>query len=217
MSVYIEGIGKHKIEYPNHEDVQFSDLSEYVLLAKKAISKFANRFYNGLSRKMLYDEDAVSNVAYCIMLSDWRYQENYKKDHNKTRYSYRNQCALWAIQSYVTKTYKQNKTKNVTYSLDYSHNTDDESMTAYTFIRDQNDKEPIDNIIYEEEQNLNKEIISKLLSTKNISDRQKEYIKLYYFHDMTYDQIGKRFSLTREAIRQSIRKAIEKMGEVYSA
>ena len=143
MSVYIEGIGTHKINYRDHNEVEFSNLSEYMLMAKKSISKFANKFYNGLSRIMLQDEDAVSSVAYCIMLADWRYDENYNtKIKNKTRYSYRNQCAIWAIQSYVTKNYRKQKSKQYhTYSLDYP-TYQEKSNTYYTYIEDPKQKVP---------------------------------------------------------------------------
>lgn len=214
MSVYIEGIGTHKINYRDHNEVEFSNLSEYMLMAKKSISKFANKFYNGLSRIMLQDEDAVSSVAYCIMLADWRYDENYNtKIKNKTRYSYRNQCAIWAIQSYVTKNYRKQKSKQYhTYSLDYP--TDQEkSNTYYTYIEDPKTKSPVQVLQEQERLETIKTKVRDLINDETISEQQREYIRLYYYEGMTFDQIGKRFSLTREAIRQSIKKAIKAIRE----
>ena len=216
MSVQIEGIGKQKIEYRNHNEIDFYCLSEYLTLAKKSISKFANRFYNGLARKMLKDEDAISNIAYSLMLADWRYDENYpnqKNEQKKTQYSYRNQCAIWAIQSYITKNYKRNNSKKQKiYSLDYA--TDEEkSNTSYSYIKDKKTKNPLENIIEDEEKEDLRLFLNNLLETNQLSDKQKDYVKLYYYEGYTFEQIGKKFGLTREAIRQSIKKGLAKIKE----
>jgi len=214
MSIQIEGIGNQKISYKDHKTINFYSLPEYLNLAKKSISKFANKFYGGLARKMLKDEDAVSNIAYSLMLADWRYDENYQSQNSqkKTQYSYRNQCALWAIQSYITKNYKTKKSSpSKIFSLD--HYSNDESNNSYRFIQDQKAVDPHEYTVSTEEQVVIKDLITKLLSTKSISDRQKQYIELYYYEGMTFDQIGKKFSLTREAVRQSIKKAIAKIKE----
>jgi RNA polymerase sigma factor (sigma-70 family) len=216
MSVYIEGIGNQKISYPDHDNIKFASVSEYLLFAKKSISKFANNFYNGLSRIMLQDDDAISNVAYCIMLADWRYNENYHiKVKNKTRYSYRNQCAIWAIQSYITKNYKKNSQHYSVYSLDYSNN-EDSSSTCYNYIQDHKVKNPSEAVEEQERTENLKLKISQLINNDSISDQQKEYIRLYYYEGKTFEQIGKKFSLTREAIRQSIKKAIKTIRETNS-
>lgn len=221
MSVYVEGIGNQKIQYRNHEEVDFYGLNEYLTLAKKSISKFANRFYNGLARKMLKDEDAISNVAYCLMLADWRYDQNYvsKANNNKqkTRYSYRNQCALWAIQSYMTKNYKKNHSNNYkVYSLD--HSIDEENNnTSYTYINDKRTPTPVDSLIESEEKSELRNFLDSLLNTDELSDKQKEYVKLYYYEGNTFEQIGKKYGLTREAIRQSIKKALVKIKETANA
>ena len=209
MSLYIENIGNQKISYKNADEINFSDLSEYLLMAKKSISSFANRFYHGLAPQMLHDEDAVSNIAYAIMLADWRYDENYKgkRDLQKTRYSYRNQCALWAIQTYVTKTSKK-KNKNKIFSLDYTTEEDQKKNNAYKYILDEKAINPAEELVQQEEQVVLSEKINHLLDTDGVSETQKEYIRLYYMENYTYAQIGEKFSLTREAIRQSIIKAM---------
>ena len=42
-----------------------------------------------------------------------------------------------------------------------------------------------------------------------ITDKQKEQIILYYFNNNTLAQIGKKFSISREAVRQNIKRAFE--------
>lgn len=215
MSVYVEGIGNQKISYQDHNNVDFSCLSDYLTMAKKSISKFANGFYNGLATKMLKDEDAISSIAYCLMLADWRYDENYNKNkkQNKTQYSYRNQCAIWAIQSYVTKNYKKkNPLKSKVYSLDYS--AVENEHDSYYYIKDEKSPDPISQIMEEEGRDTVRTYIKSLLDNSDITEKQKQYIELYYFKDYTFEEIGKEFRMTREAIRQSIKKALSKIREV---
>lgn len=209
MFLQLDGIGKQKISYKDPSTIKFDDLAEYILLAKKSISKFANRFYNGLASKMLKDEEAISNVANAIMMADWRFDENYKNDANtkKTKYSYRNQCALWAIQTYVTKNHKkQKRQKNKIYSLNYSDQDDENS--AYSYVEDARSPDPLSIIIEQENKDNLSSLIDQLLSLDCLTDKQKNYIRLYYFEDYTFEEIGQKYNLTREAIRQSMNKAL---------
>jgi hypothetical protein len=110
----IPSVGKPKILYQDHKNIKFESLDFYINLAKKIISKMAPTFFSGLSKEMLKNEDAISFVANAIMMGDWRWKKDTIKDNSneekqyKTLYSYRNQCGIWAIQTYVTKRYKQN-------------------------------------------------------------------------------------------------------------
>lgn len=216
MLVNIVGIGKQKIEYRDHNEIEFDNLSTYLNLAKKSISKFANRYYNGLAVKMLKDEDAIADVANAIIMADWRYDENHegKDGQKKTRYSYRNQCAIWAIQTYVTKSHgkksKSLKNKKV-YSLDYAKEGDASFLSC---VIDQKHRDPASLILDKENKEKLSNLINELLSISPISDKQKDFIKMYYFDGYTFEQIGKKFNLTREAIRQSINKALSLIRDV---
>lgn len=208
MAVQISGIGKQKISYKDHSNIKFESLSLYITLAKKAISKFANQIYNGLASKMLKDEDAIASIANAIMMADWRWDENYKNDKQtkKTRYSYRNQCALWAIQTYATKDSKKSKKYNV-YSLDHTINDDDNS-SIYNYTKDEKILNPEEIFIKNEENLVLKNLINEMLNSDLLTNRQRDYIKLYYFESYTFDKIGKKYGITREAVRQGLNKAI---------
>ena len=56
---------------------KFENLSVYLGLAKKTISKFAPQFYPGL-RMELNNDDAVSDIAHAIMQADWKWDANRK-------------------------------------------------------------------------------------------------------------------------------------------
>lgn len=212
----IPSIGKQKIEYKDHSNVKFEKMDFYLDLAKKIIAKIAPSFFSGLSKEMLKNEDAISFVASSIMMGDWRWKNNEENDSTKTYktlYSYRNQCGIWAIKTYVTKKYKQNNSKkkiNITHSINYS--SDD--LNLESLLPDNSQKDPVEIIINREKENSLSTDIQNLLDLSNISDKQKNYIKLYYYENMTLEQIGNVYGVTREAVRQSIKSAIGKIKEI---
>jgi RNA polymerase sigma factor (sigma-70 family) len=140
------------------------------------------------------------------MMADWRWDENREGEtgKKKTRYSYRNQCAIWAIKSYLSR--KKNKRK-----LRQVESSDEETNLLDIMYKD--GENPIDLIINNEEQNNLRNYLADILSadTSILTNKQVLYIKLYYFDNLTYAEIGKQFGVTREAVRQGIKKAIEKI------
>ena len=186
---------------------EFDCLCDYISLAKKTISKFAPKFYKNLSTEMLQNEDAISDVATAIMYADWRYDENRtgKTGLKKTKYSYRNQCAIWAIKTYITQKYKTKSVRKNEYSLDYQNN--DKSLNE--FISDNKTKTPLESAIEKEDLECLSTDVRALIDSPYITDKQREQIILYYFKDQTLAQIGKRFSISREAVRQNIKRAFD--------
>lgn len=185
---------------------KYEDLSTYINLAKKIISKFAGKIYPELRKEMLMNEDAVSDVANAIMCADWKWDPTRLGEHGqgKSKYSYRNQCAIWAIQTYVSKKYK----KKQHYSLDNSILCDDKNTYSY-FVSDNGNYNPLNLLIQEENETNITSNIEALLSHPHISDKQRKQIMMYFFEDMTLNDIGKVYGVTREAVRQNIKKAID--------
>lgn len=211
----IVNIGNHKTSYNDKDSIKFEPLKFYLTLAKKSISKFADQICQGSAKKMLNSEDAIANIANGIMMADWRWDKDRKghEGQSKTRYSYRNQCAIWAIQSYVTRQYgSKNKYKQNMISLDQCHQDD----LQVKDIIPTKDASVIDSIIDKEETNLLKKDIESLLNSGLLNDRQVSYIKMYFFEDMTLEQIGKKFNITREAVRQGLNKAYSSLREIIS-
>lgn len=184
---------------------EFDSLSTYIALAKKTISKFGPKFYNGLAIEMLQNEEAISDVATAIMYADWRFDENRigKTGLKKTKYSYRNQCALWAIKTYVTNKYKSKKHLSLDKALSESS---DENGYNY-MIKDC--LSPVDLIIEEEEKQNLIETVNLLLASDLLSEKQKKQIKMYYFDNYTLSKIGKHFGVSREAVRQNIKRGLD--------
>jgi RNA polymerase sigma factor (sigma-70 family) len=187
-------------------DEKYEDLSTYISLAKKVISKFAGKIYPELRTEMLMNEDAVSDVANAIMCADWKWDPDRIGQHGqgKSKYSYRNQCAIWAIQTYVSKKYK----RKPQYSLDNCILNDDKNTYGY-FLTDNDSYNPLNILIQEENASNVSATIKSLLEHPHISDKQRKQISMYFFDDMTLNDIGKEYGVTREAVRQNIKKAID--------
>ena len=206
----IPAIGKQKIIYKDHNQIKFESLDFYINLSKKIIAKIGPTFFSGLSKHMLQDEDAIAFVANAIMMGDWRWKKSDQDKPHKTLYSYRNQCAIWAIKTYITKQYRSNHTKKkikATHSLNYQ----EDDITLENILPDFSQKEPVDILIDNESHLSKQEIIQNLFDSNILSDKQKQYLQLYYFDNMTLEKIGKKFNVTREAVRQSIKTAISKI------
>ena len=75
---------------------------------------------------------------------------------------------------------------------------------------------PVEASIAKEESEKLKKYLSIILSPENkiLTERQCEYLKLYYIENKTFADIGKQFNITREAVRQGIKKSIEKIREL---
>jgi len=179
-------------------------LSTYISLAKKTISKFAPKFYNGLSVEMLKNEEAISDVATAIMYADWRFDPNRvgKSGQQKTLYSYRNQCAIWAIQTYITNKYKKRKH----YSID---NNSSEDINYSNNIVDTKCHNPLTQLINVEEESILSDSIDQLLNSSMLSEKQQQQIRMYYFDGKTLSEIGKQFGVSREAVRQNIKRGLD--------
>lgn len=191
-------------------DKEYDDMLTYITLAKKIISKFAPNFYSSLRNELLSNEDAIADIASSLMFADWRWDENRKgfNGKSKTKYSYRNQCGIWAIKTYLSNKYKKS---NQSYSID---NTDINNTMSFAENIPCSDSYDPALIVEEKEHQENlKQTIDILFSSSIISDKQKEQIKQYYFDDKTLSEIGKSFGVTREAVRQNIQKGLSKIRE----
>lgn len=214
MTVDIVGIGNHQLDYPEAKDENFeASFEEYLTIAKKTIRTFANRFRPGLANEMLNSEDAISNVATAIMMADWRWSPEYRSDDGKVRSkrSYRNQCAIWAIQAYVGR--RVNEKKMVSLDMQVTQSDNGGEMLLRDVIPS-GEKRP-DTLLIEQEDHT---MLQKLITSSVLTDQQKDYINRYYLENMTLQQIADDAGSSREAVRQTIERGmnkIKRLGEVY--
>jgi RNA polymerase sigma factor (sigma-70 family) len=213
----IPSVGKPKITYKNHNEVNFESLDFYMVLAQKIIAKMGAKIAANLAKNMLKNEDAIAFVANAIMMGDWRWKDNSNNNNKQTNYkslySYRNQCGIWAIKTYITKFYKTKnniKQNNIEeYSLNYHSLEDGEELQS--IVSDPKQCDPLSILIQAEDNDNAKKLVNDILCSEILSDKQKEYIKLYFFDGLTLEKIGLLHGVTREAVRQSIKTSISKI------
>ena len=179
--------------------MEFDTLSNYTTIAKKTISKFGSKMYPGLVKEMLSNDETVYEIAEAIMMADWNWDKDrkgQKSGQGKNLYSYRNQCAIWAIKTYVTQKYKKNKKhkKQMDYLIENSEYVDYNN--------------PAKTVEHNENQQSLVRDVKCLLDIAPLSDKQREQIRLYYYENKTLSDIGKSYGVTREAVRQNINKGI---------
>lgn len=192
---------------------KYDNLNFYLDLAKRTINKFGRNMYVGLSSEMLKNEDAVADVAHAIMMADWNYDDTRrgkKTGKKKTRYSYRNQCALWAIQTYATKAKKK---KNFFLSIDAVIDKDNNNSFE-SVIEDKRQVDPQEECIYNENLDLVNLLVDEIFRSQILTDKQSKQLKMYYIDGMTLQKIGDKFGVSREAVRQAIKISIAKIRSV---
>lgn len=214
----IPSIGKQKIKYSDHSSVNFESLDFYINLAQKTIAKLAPTFFAGLSKEMLKNEDAISFVANAIMMGDWRWKKDEKDQEKKYKslYSYRNQCAIWAIKTYITKKYKVAHSDKKSFNMSGISSKNYDDLTLMDIVSDESQREPIDILIEKEDNQISENLINEILNSEILSDKQKDHIRMYYFENETLEKIGQKYNVTREAIRQSIKSSISKIRNLSS-
>lgn len=193
-------------------DKEFETLDTYTNLAKKIISKFAPSFYSALRKELLSNDEAIAEIAEALMIADWRWDKD-RVGHNgksKTKYSYRNQCGLWAIKTYISNRYKK---KNSHYSIDNKISADQDSKSFVENIPERSSSDPYTILADKEEKEMVSSYISSILQSNILSDKQRDQIYEYYFNDKTLLEIGNKYGVTREAIRQNIQKGLNKIRE----
>lgn len=146
-------------------------------------------------------------------MADWRWDDTRigSGGQKKTHYSYRNQCAIWAVKSYIS---RKNNKKNRSNCIDISIQED---LCILDILQDKI-KNPLSIAIENEERKINEECIGVLIDPSNniLSQRQYEYIRLYYMENLSFAEIGKRFNITREAVRQSIKKSLDRLKKMVT-
>jgi RNA polymerase sigma factor (sigma-70 family) len=80
---------------------------------------------------------------------------------------------------------------------------------SQSFTEDSKALNPEEILIEKENKEQLSSLIDSLLSLDCLTSRQKDYIRLYYFESYTFEKIGQKYGITREAVRQGLNKAIE--------
>jgi RNA polymerase sigma factor (sigma-70 family) len=87
--------------------------------------------------------------------------------------------------------------------------SEDSESELHNTIPDKKTKQPIDVLIEEENETILSDAMSALWNHSALSEKQKHQLKLYYLEDKTLTEIGKVYGVSREAIRQNIKRSLE--------
>lgn len=190
-------------------ETEYKDIVEYIDAAKKTIRVFANKICPGICHQMTQSEDAIADVAHAMMCADWKYDETRvgkESNRSKTKYSYRNQCAIWAIQTYIKKSLKRDKTVYLNTLLAAGDDISLEHMLA-----DKKQEMPENIYIQEEEETWKSETVRQILESDVLTDSQREKVRLHYIEGKSLAEIGRQYGISREAVRQTIQSCIKKL------
>lgn len=167
-------------------------LCEYQEITLKILNTLCKNMY--VPRQQIIDnEDVFTTIVTEVMLADTNW------NGHGTLEGYRKQRCIWAVKNYKS-TYKN--TPHIQ-SLD-----DINDSLGDTLVGD--DADTVQNSVENEHT-----ILHGILQTDLISSKQKEYIKLR-LDNITYHEIGRKFGVTREAVRQSVANAVKKIKGVVN-
>lgn len=198
----ITKIGKRRKLYPDPSTVEFYSLEEYLKISQKIIAHFANSISSGLANKMLRSEDAISHVAYHLMLAAWKWTPT----GGRTLRSYLNQHGIWAIQDYVNKgRTKLNKKVTSLHSVVHQGVDYGTDIELIDFIADEKAVEPIDELLSIED---NKAVHDRL-DKSGLTDNQKTCL-IKFIDGMSYSEIAEELKVSRQNVQQIVQAAVRK-------
>jgi len=179
-----------------------NDPEFYLTASKKLVNSIAPRFKTGLAQEILKSEDALGNIATQLMFADWRW------DGTGTIEGYRKQCAIWAIQGYLSRDVNFNKKHNM---MSLNFNIDDEGHELTEVISDSGSHDPSYIASEKEEEQKQQFLIDTLLSSGVLTEPQEECVRMYYLQEMSLTNIAKELKISREAVRQLVDRGINRL------
>lgn len=202
-----------KKKLPNTDDVAFSSLDQYILIAKKVVCRHADRMRPGLSTEILKNEDAIANIAHAIMMADWQF------NGKGTLNGWRSQKGRWALMGYIRRSKRRNETSAV--SLDaqisstnvFRHDSDANFHSSVS----SNVMTPDDEVSEKEKQETFKSILLEMMDEASLSTRQREMIQLHYLQDISVAEIVDNHNgSSRQNVHQLLQKGMTALVEVAS-
>jgi len=202
----IAPVSNSKKPYPDATKIKFESMDDYILHAKKIICYFAPRLRKGLREQIMSNEEAISNVATAIMLADWTFDREYvgEKGAKCSIRTYRNLRAIWAIKSFMT---RRNRKSSKCLSLNNEIN--DRGSGAHDAMQDNSCPSPHDS---PEKKEL-REWLERVIDSALLSDKQSLYVRKRFFEDKTIAQIAVESDVSRQAVGESINRAMRKIKE----
>lgn len=198
-NIHLVGVGKINMEV-KEKGFEFGSLQEYISIATSVVKAQCPGIRDGLVGEILSNEDAISDIAYSIMLADCKF------DGRGTRYGFRSQHAKWAIWRYLE---KRTKSREIM-SLDFNFGDEDDSNSLGDTI-DSGTKTPEEIAEKKESLRLVDEIINDGIT---LNHKERVCVKSYYLDNMTLDSIRPLVNVkTRQGVHVILKRAMAKIRE----
>lgn len=200
MTIDILGVGNKSVTFQDQTKIQFLDLDDYYLIAKKIIATYAPTIRPGLVEEMLSNDDAIANVAHAIMMADWQY------NGQGTLHGFRKSIATFAIRNYAHRSARTHKRKILSLDAKLQHANDD--VDYYQTITDRS--------ISPAEEAVKKELRCKIVELLNcgvISDQQALYLRQHYLEGLSMADIAEKRTpqVTRQSVHDLIKRALKEL------
>lgn len=199
----IVGVEIDSNNFPDQKQQEFLTLKEYLAVAKRALRYFLVRLRPDLVESVCDDEDVISNIAYALMIADWKWNEN----GGRTKSSFRMNYAWYAVRSYIARRSKYRSRYGKIISIDEYDGDDCRNQ-----FLDEKQVEPL-NIIIGSQFDEDMKKLKKYLGTDILTPREKYCIRQYYFKEKTLKEIGETIDISKERVRQLLKGATGKMRE----
>ena len=205
MKVVIKDIDQTKLEKSNifgDETIseRIMELSDYLEISKKCIAHFAS---NALANQMLRSEDAVSFVAEHLMMGTCRWKPN----RGKTVRSSHNQCAICAIQNWISRISKKG-VDILSLNKDLS---DSEGNQLYEILEDDR-KIPPSSIELEE----NAAEVDRILSDRTISEKEEKCIRMKFLDQLSVAEISESLGISKKMVYTNVQRGLKKLRKKHN-
>jgi RNA polymerase sigma factor (sigma-70 family) len=203
MTIDLAGIHNRQVpQDQSTKDRLVKDANFYGIIARKLISSISPRFKTGLAQEILANEDAIENITTEIMFADWKW------NGGGTIEGYRKQCAIWAIQGYMSRAIK--RPYNV--SLNNTVNSGDgKDVEFQDLIPDSGAINPEEMCNEAEQTRKRHELINSLLDSNVLTPQQNKCIRMYFLQEMSLQAIAKELYISREAVRQLVFRGLNRL------
>ena len=191
--------------YPDYKNKKFKSLQEYLEIAKKSIMYYAPK--GNIAKILRNSDDAISMIAYKIMLADWRHEQEKGCNENTWRYK----AGQYAVKDFLESQRKLKNRNSVPFKSD--------DAGDYYEIEDMKQESPTKKIKEEERIGRIRNRLQFAMENAKLSDVQKRCLQIRFFEKeedgepIPYAKIGKMIDpqITRQAVEQNIKRGLAKL------
>ena len=176
---------KNSVEDKDEKD--FENLDFYLTLAVKSIKRFC---HGSIRINLLRNDDAISYIAYRLMLIDWRYRE----DGGASKQTRRYRTARFAILKYIH-----------LLSNETDYNVDKSVLEQ---VPDHEQYSPLKLLLKTEQSNIN---FDDLADQSNLREKEKACILLSYSDELNNVDIARKLNVSNSTVTYNIKSGLKKL------